>query len=543
MAGQGKGIRAAAAAKPQVVGPDVGVAAEAADPLVAGRAVVYVRISDDPSGLERGVDRQEADCRALADSLGLVVVEVFRENDVSAFKQRTVTLPSGERVRRVVRPGFRAMLGFLAERRADVMVAYDLDRAVRDPRDLEDLIDARVLHGFQVRSVTGSLRLDTDSDVAMARVLVAMANKSSADTARRVARASRQQAVEGRWHGGGAPFGYQGGGGTLTVVPERAVLAREAAERVVGGESLWAVCQDWNERGLKTPLGAWWRERTIGLFLRNPALKGVRVYRPVQPDGTTAKLPEFEASGNWEPVIDPVLWDQANQVLDARAAKRSRREGAYKRVNPFTGLICCSDCGTPMRKQGPVYICVQPVRGVCSRSVNAAEITALVEDAVLSVFAGVALQPKAPHAAEVGGGGAAGGLLGLIAKDQAALDKLDDDRYDGLIGKAAWARQRARLAGRIAKNQREWDRSRPPAPSGLQVNAATAADEWASRPAAWRHDAAALVLEAVMISAHPKGEPTIVARRREDDDASYKARLRAHRERLLARRVEFVWRA
>jgi len=40
---------------------------------------------------------------------------------------------------------------------------------------------------------------------AMARVLVAMANKSSADTARRVARASKQQALEGKRHGGNEP--------------------------------------------------------------------------------------------------------------------------------------------------------------------------------------------------------------------------------------------------------------------------------------------------------------------------------------------------
>ncbi len=64
------------------------------------------------------------------------------------------------------------------------MVAYDLDRAVRDPRDFEDLIDAKVLYGFDVHSTTGNLRLDTDSDVAIARLLVAMANKSSADMAR-----------------------------------------------------------------------------------------------------------------------------------------------------------------------------------------------------------------------------------------------------------------------------------------------------------------------------------------------------------------------
>lgn len=171
------------------------------------RAVLYVRISDDPEGLEKGVDRQEQDCREYARAHGMVVVEVFRENDTSAFKQRTITLPNGEKVRRVVRPRFRAMLQLLSKGGGDAMVAYDLDRAVRDPRDLEDLIDAKVLYGFDVHSTTGNLRLDTDSDVAMARVLVAMANKSSADTARRVARAARQGAIEGRWYGGCAPYG------------------------------------------------------------------------------------------------------------------------------------------------------------------------------------------------------------------------------------------------------------------------------------------------------------------------------------------------
>ncbi|WP_460946381.1 recombinase family protein [Okibacterium endophyticum] len=110
----------------------------------------------------------------------------------------------------MIRPQFRAMLKHLADSQAQVVVAYDLDRAVRDPRGLEDLIDAKVLGGFTVRSVTGSLRLDTDSDVAMTRVLVAMANKPSADTARRVARAAKQQAIEGAWHGGKVPFGHRG---------------------------------------------------------------------------------------------------------------------------------------------------------------------------------------------------------------------------------------------------------------------------------------------------------------------------------------------
>ena len=94
------------------------------------RAVVYVRISDDPEGTERGVDRQEVDCRAYAEAHGWEVAAVFRENDTSAFKQRTITLPSGERVRRVIRPQFRTMLKHLTDGHAQVMIAYDLDRAV-----------------------------------------------------------------------------------------------------------------------------------------------------------------------------------------------------------------------------------------------------------------------------------------------------------------------------------------------------------------------------------------------------------------------------
>lgn len=81
------------------------------------RAVVYVRISDDPEASERGVDRQEEDCRAYAASRGWEVAAVFRENDTSAFKQRTITLPSGERVRRVIRLEFRAMLKHLNDGR------------------------------------------------------------------------------------------------------------------------------------------------------------------------------------------------------------------------------------------------------------------------------------------------------------------------------------------------------------------------------------------------------------------------------------------
>ena len=47
-------------------------------------AAIYCRISNDPEGRELGVERQEEDARLLAARLGLDVVKVFTDNDVSA---------------------------------------------------------------------------------------------------------------------------------------------------------------------------------------------------------------------------------------------------------------------------------------------------------------------------------------------------------------------------------------------------------------------------------------------------------------------------
>src|SRR5690606_18878142 len=185
------------------------------------RAVLLLRISyrkpededeDQMSDADRrraefskGIGRQEEDARALAARLGWQIAKVIPEDDTSAFKRRKIKLPDGSTALRTVRPGFRAALAGLASGEYDGLIADDLDRVARDPRDLEDLIDVRDPRRprIPVESVTGSLRLANDADVTMARVMVAVANKSSRDTARRVARKHEELAAEGKPGGGG----------------------------------------------------------------------------------------------------------------------------------------------------------------------------------------------------------------------------------------------------------------------------------------------------------------------------------------------------
>jgi site-specific DNA recombinase len=150
---------------------------------------------------EEAFDKREAKLRALAGALGWKVFRVVVENDMipgrdgkvrpaSAFKRRKILTPSGRYELRVVRPGFRDVLDDITTGRVNGLLAEDLDRTVRDPRDLEDLLDACEQTRASARSLSGSLTLTnggTEAERSMARVMVAMANKASADTARRVA--------------------------------------------------------------------------------------------------------------------------------------------------------------------------------------------------------------------------------------------------------------------------------------------------------------------------------------------------------------------
>ncbi len=127
----------------------------------------------------------------------------------------------------------------------------------RDPRDLEDLIELVEHHGIVVRSVTGSLNLFTDADVTMARVLVAMANKSSRDTARRVGRAAQRNAELGRWRGKRCT-GYEADG---SLVPVEAEAIRDAVQAVIAGASLHEIARRWDQAGLVRLQGGQWREQ------------------------------------------------------------------------------------------------------------------------------------------------------------------------------------------------------------------------------------------------------------------------------------------
>lgn len=269
------------------------------------RAVILCRISDARNEDTTGVERQEVDGRALAKRMGWGVSKVVTENDTSAYHRRQVRLPDGSTALRVVRPEYRAVLADLATGRADGLIAYDLDRTTRDPRDLEDLIDV-VESGkprIPVESVTGSLRLASDADVTMARVMTAIGNKSSRDTGRRVARAAEDRARAGKFSGGRRPFGFEADG--VTLRESEAAEVRQAADKLLTGMSVRQVLRDMAERGITTVIGGEWNTRVLRTMLLSPRVAGHSVYRG-----------EIVKRDAWPAILDEETWQAVVRLLN-----------------------------------------------------------------------------------------------------------------------------------------------------------------------------------------------------------------------------------
>jgi DNA invertase Pin-like site-specific DNA recombinase len=340
----------------------------------------------------KGIGRQEEDARALAKRLGWTVVKVIPEDDTSAFKRRKIKLPDGTIALRTVRPGFRAALDGLASGEYDGLIADDLDRVARDPRDLEDLIDVVESRRprIPVESVTGSLRLANDADITMARIMCAVANKSSRDTARRVARKHEELAAEGK-PGGGGYRGYGYDRSNLVIVPEEAKIVKEIAARILGtwngwtdeqrrkidpdlGESLNSIAEDLKRRKVPTVNGAAWNSRSVKSVVTKPRVAGLRTHRK-----------EVVSEAVWPAILDRDTWEE----VCARLAGRARNVDLTLQ-RWLTGVLVCSQCDRPLMgwqgTNGVRYWCATPKGGCGKIAIKAVFVEDEIERQVLDLL-------------------------------------------------------------------------------------------------------------------------------------------------------------
>jgi DNA invertase Pin-like site-specific DNA recombinase len=250
-------------------------------------AAIYVRRSSRADlGKNQSLTEQEADCRALAERLGLDVVDVYSEREGTGASRR-----SGK-----ARPQWAAALDDLdAGERFHTLIVWSLDRA--DRRGADTLAALLTKHAASGRRILGVDGTDTSDERQRLVTIIRgeIAREEAENIAKRVKRTKDARRSGGSWLGGKPPFGLQILDGRLAPDPTTAPLARRIAEAALAGESLWGIARTLNDEGVASPTGREWRVNAISQLLRSPGFAGLQSTR------------RRTASGGWAAVADVYL--------------------------------------------------------------------------------------------------------------------------------------------------------------------------------------------------------------------------------------------
>ncbi len=305
-------------------------------------AGIYCRISHDGDGDGLGVARQEQDCRVLAERHGLVVADVYIDNDIGA----------SDRSRKKRRPEYERLLEDARSGRIRVVLAYSNSRLTRRLRELEDLIALHERHGVRVLTVvSGEDDLSTADGRMVARIKASVDSAEAERTAERVARKHLENAQNGKPVGGRRPFGWQADRATLNEY--EAGLLRQAATDVLAGVRLATIVKRWNDAGVRTVTGKPWSGGVLLQVLRSPRLAGWRTHRvggsawSLVPPIVLDKQGQ-PVRGQWEPIIDHATHLALVQALTSKPDHRSVVPRRNARRYMMTGLLRCAVCNGVM---------------------------------------------------------------------------------------------------------------------------------------------------------------------------------------------------
>lgn len=312
------------------------------------QCAIYARVSSDKTGAGLAVERQEADCRALADRLGADVAQIFTDNSISAY--------SGKR-----RPGYEALLDVVRRGEIDLVLAWHGDRLHRSMVELEDYVNASEVHGVATHTVmAGPIDLATPSGRLVARQLGAVARYEVEHAIERVNAAKLQAAKAGKFNGGNRPYGYDKSG--MVINPDEAPYVREAITRFIAGDSWRQIALDFNARGVRTAKGNDWKAINVYNMATLPRHAGILIHQGKQ------------YVGAWPPIISQDEYESLHIALKRAQAMYGAR--SYARKHLLSGFIFCGLCGTKMviinsqKRDGsysPAFACRRVDLGGCGK--------------------------------------------------------------------------------------------------------------------------------------------------------------------------------
>lgn len=335
----------------------------------ARRCVLYARLSVTKEE-SVSIARQLEATRKYAEGRGWEIAGEFTDDGVSATANRPED-----------RKGWTSLLG--AD--FDAVVIWKVDRLARSVLDFLHVDALLRERGAGLVAVEDPIDMTTPMGRAFATILAVFGEMEAAAISSRVKAARAHLLSNGRWAGGGVPYGYRsapnpdGQGFILVRDPERIGWLGEMVRLARDGATVNSIAAWLDHQSAPLPAGSaarkaarapgWNRQTVLGL-LRNPILAGMTPRNPGRKKSGAAASPFAVLTGpDGEPVIDESLaliapgeFRDLIAILDSRAAPQARKFADRQRTSPFLSQAArCDDCRVFMcrgtNQKRPVLYC------------------------------------------------------------------------------------------------------------------------------------------------------------------------------------------
>lgn len=492
--------------------------------LIPQRPCLYTRLSYAPDGSLEKVERQEMDGRAAGERLNWPdFCCVYVDNSRSAW-QRNRKRPDWERMLLTLDRDSGQLIPSdpKANHHHDGIMTYHGDRLIRQPYDLELLLNIADTRHIPLASVSGVKDLSSSDDRFILRIEAAQACREVDNLSRRRKRGYEAHVVKhGKGQQGGKrPYGWGQPTGRFKTrknketgeeyeveildydkpIDEETKHLEEAALRLLAGASMNAGLAYMNSVSTTTE-GNPWTSRVLWSALTSPRISGLIEYKGVL----------YKAA--WDAVIS----EEQRQALIAmhEQNRRDNPNPGPARVHLLPGALKCGRCGGKSWRSKPtggkgrtnshVYDCKN-----CHLGRSILNLDAYVTGRVLWLLNSTQFRRELTAASSDGAPGVAAEISALEARKAATKKQLqeladhpDVDPALAMMSLASFDRKISELRNKLAMTSRQ---------RLLNRMLGISKDAWDAEPVDVRHDvvAALLIVEVLPSRRGPGFDPDSV---------------------------------
>ena len=284
------------------------------------KAVIYARYSSH-NQRDESIEGQLRECQDYAEKNGYIIIGEYCDRAISGKTDS--------------RTAFQRMIKDAKSHKFECVLVYKLDRFARNRYDSAMYKNMLKKHDVKVISVMENIS-DSPEGIILESVLEGMAEYYSANLSQNIKRGMTENALQGKYNGGGCPIGYKISEDKHFEIDEMgAKIVKEVFDMYADGKNSADIIRYCNAKGYKTLKGLPFNRNSVSRILTNEKYCGV--YRHsgiVLENGIPA-------------IISKELFEKVNVMYKKNYSSRARGKAKIDYI--LSGKLYCGHCGGRMR--------------------------------------------------------------------------------------------------------------------------------------------------------------------------------------------------